>query len=259
MSTITYTSPKYNRARTIALEVTKCMQARLDGRSWNAIGTASTEEEKATRAVLYGMECNVANLMDVRCSPEWAVAADEFAEEGGHDVAMIRRMMISVPRGARPLAPAPAPAPAPPSAPSALPMSAPEPATTPPATTLRAIPAPNAGAWVETDSGLGINLRLASTVGIYSDDDGYRRVYAELNGEAVLLYNGKHVDAYHDWVMSEVLGVAQFPEPPAPEDMEEPDAEDDESPEAEEPEKAPVATDAETDGGSNWEEEEVPF
>ena len=254
MSTITYTSPKYNRARTIALEVTKCMQARLEGRSWNAIGTASTEEEKATRSVLYGMECNVANLMDVRCSPEWAEAADKFAEEGGHDVAMIRRLMISVPRGSRFAASAPAPAPTP----SAPLQSAVESvyAGSPP-TTLVASPAA-LGGWIETEGGLGINLRVASSIGIYPDDDGYRRVYAEMNGESFLLYNGKHVDAYYDWVMNTVLGAVQFPEPPSPEELEEEDETDAEIPEAEEPEKTPNATDSETDGETEW-EEDLPF
>ena len=190
MYTFTYTSRKYEKTRTIALEVENCMKARLAGESWNSIGNASTDDEKGTRSVRFGSQCNVFNLADARCSPEWAEAVDRFAEEGGHDVEKIRRMMILTPRDE----------PAPPTAPTT-----PQEAHT---ATLTASPAP-IGGWVVCDGGAGVNLRAAVSIAI--DREG---VYVTMaNDDHILLYGGEHVNAYYDWVMEEVLGLSEFDDP----------------------------------------------
>ena len=64
---------------------------------------------------------------------------------------------------------------------------------------------------------------------VWKDTDrGEGGVYAEtVNGVEVQLYEGEHVDAFHEWVLTSVIGVARFT-PPA-EDF---DEEDEEMPDA---------------------------
>lgn len=95
----TYVSPKSGKERTIGLNPQACLQARLvDGMPWNDIGRTGEHQDELERATRFGDNCNVANIMDVRPTPEWRAEVVKFAEEGGHDVDACLAKSMSAPR-----------------------------------------------------------------------------------------------------------------------------------------------------------------
>ena len=94
---LTFVSTKNGKTKTIDLNVHACLQARhIEGISWNNIG----QMEEPARTERFGRHCNVANLMDVRLTTEWADEARAYAEKGGHDVNEVLAVAVSTPRGA---------------------------------------------------------------------------------------------------------------------------------------------------------------
>lgn len=98
-----FTSSRSGNERLVDVNVGACMQARVEGKSWDTmyLGKAATAAERAERASQFGADCKGATLTDVRRSPEWADAAEAFAVKGGHAVDTIVNMMVYKVRGSR--------------------------------------------------------------------------------------------------------------------------------------------------------------
>ena len=98
----TYESPKSRKSRSIDLNAQACLQARIvDGMTWNDIGQGMFKhgQDANQRAVQFGTKCNVANLMDVRTTPEWETEVHKFAAENGHDLNICLQKAMSTARG----------------------------------------------------------------------------------------------------------------------------------------------------------------
>ena len=94
-----YTS-RTGKERAIEFNAAAAIQARIvDGTPWNDIGRGGPELDVKERAVRFGRHCNVANLIDLRPSAEWAAEVRAFALENDVDVDEALRLCVSTPRG----------------------------------------------------------------------------------------------------------------------------------------------------------------